>query len=155
MLKQVYSILAFTLMVILSGNAQTVQAGLTSSGTNLIISAKPDQAINVTFAAGNVTITWPNSYGVTLGSITNTVGTWTLNDNGTSGGTDYANFACINAPAPTINWGSGSTNELFSVAVNQRDAIPYMGDFTLSNNIPDAGGNWYFETGAGSFKETF
>jgi len=147
MTKKVYTILLL-LLVSIGGvlNAQTtVQAGVSLSGTSLIISARPNGIINGSYSAGNVTIIWPTSYGISIGAVTSTVGgPWAQQDSvRTSGPNSYVDIGWAGGVA-TINWASGDTNELFRVAINQTGNG--TGTFTLTNSV---GGGWYFEMGTG------
>ena len=64
MLKKALTILFLIILVFNTKLLpQTVQAGISLSGTSLVVSAKPDQAISGNFSGGNITITWPTSYG--------------------------------------------------------------------------------------------
>jgi hypothetical protein len=145
MLKNITAIFIIAFLIIdVKLYSQTVQAGISSSGTDLIVSVKPNYDIDsLTKSSVNIVIAWPTSYGVTLGSITNTFGTYSKNSQGTSGGTtDYVEFSDLTATDTIFNWSAGNNYELFRVAVNQRDAMPYSGTFTLSSSIA---GGWYFE----------
>ena len=135
-----------TLLVMISllaglSNSQTVQAGIDVSGTSLVISAKPNGALTGNLSGGNVTLVWPTSYLVTLGAVTNNVGTWSVQGSGSSGANSWQDFAVTSIATP-IDWSSGSVTELFRVAVHQTGTG--TGSFTLSN---DVGGGWYFEVG--------
>ena len=152
MLKNTLMIL-FLIIIVFNAKflPQTVQAGISLSSNSLVISAKPDQAISGNFSGGNVTITWPTSYGVTLGSITNSVGLWFANHSGSfnSGNSQYVNFSFTSPPVSAINWSANSENELFRVTVVQTGSG--TGTFYLSNGVPISGGNsdWYFEVTIG------
>ena len=140
--------LVTTLLVVMSllaglSNAQTVQAGIDVSGTSLVISAMPNDALAGNLSGGNVTLVWPTSYSITLGTVTSAVGTWLAQGSGTSGANTWEDFSVLSV-ATAINWSSGSVTELFRVAVNQSGTG--TGTFTLSNGA-GGGGGWYFEVG--------
>ena len=73
MLKNITAIFIIAFLIIdVKLYSQTVQAGISSSGTDLIVSVKPNYDIDsLTKSSVNIVIAWPTSYGVTLGSITN------------------------------------------------------------------------------------
>jgi hypothetical protein len=145
----------FTILLTLLGltggllQAQTmVQAGISKSGTSLIISAKPDDILTGNYSAGNVTIIWPTNYGISLGTITSTFGgPWVLSGGvQTSGSDSFVDIAWAGGSYTINSWTSGSINELFSVAVNQTGSG--TGTFTITNNV---GYGWYFEVGGSDF----
>src|SRR5690606_2335707 len=146
-----YFLITFVLFIT-KINGQTVQAGISSfiteNDTFLVISAKPDQDIIGNLSGGNITIIWPTNYNITLGNIIQPLGSpWFLNKLGTFNDTiAFANYALASGVF-AINWSNGSINELFRIVVNQRNQMPYTGTFVLSNDIPDATGNWYCEIG--------
>lgn len=122
-----------------------VQAGITNTGTKLTVNALPDANLNGNFSNGVVTIAWPSSYAVTLGTITNNAGTWQVTGSGTNGSNNYVNFVNVAVNTP-INWTGGTSHPLFSVEVNQTGSG--KGTFSLLNGVPNARtGSWYFEFG--------
>ncbi len=148
MKKYFYSIVLSSIILCVNLLAQTtVQAGISTSGTSLIISAKPNGSLSGNCSGGNITIVWPTSYNITLGAVTTSIGAWALNVNGTSGVNSYANYAVTSGSTP-FTWANASVNELFRVVVNQTGSG--TGTFSVQNGVPDATGNWYFEATNGN-----
>ncbi|MGE5498847.1 MAG: FlgD immunoglobulin-like domain containing protein, partial [Syntrophothermus sp.] len=122
-----------------------VQAGVNNTGAKLTVNALPDANLNGNFSNGIVTIAWPSSYGVSLGTVTNNAGVWQVTGSGTSGANNYVNFVNVAVSTP-VNWAGGSLHPLFSVDVNQTGTG--SGTFSLINGVPSArNGSWYFEFG--------
>ncbi|MGE5498374.1 MAG: hypothetical protein ACM3Q2_09905, partial [Syntrophothermus sp.] len=116
MIKRILAALLLLFFTAIIVRAQvTVQAGLAFNGTNLIISAKPNGPLDGYFSGGKVTITWPAAYSITLGTIVNTTGVWSVSGSGVSGGNNYVNFS--STTPSSFNWTSESVNVLFTVPV--------------------------------------
>ncbi len=141
-MKKVLCILFF--VQAFCANAQTVQYGIFSSGTSLVVKAKPS---GVSYTTANFltdvvfTIRWSSSYGTDLGSSSSSYSVVKTGSEGTSGGFEYQKFVLsggspINLPE---DWDSGSEYTLLTVPVGQTGGS--MGTFELAPNGFVSGGD--------------
>ncbi len=133
--------------------AQTVQAGIvTDSPTSFVVRAKVSGGgfTDVPFSGVIVTVFWPTSAGVALGSPSSGFSVGKAGSVGTEGSDSYQKFA--STPNVNITWADGDVVDLFTVNVTGGTSPT---TFELRNPA-DAGvnGAWYFEVSGGEYTNT-
>jgi hypothetical protein len=140
-------IVAVTMVVIFAVGSlmgQGVQAGISANSDTLIISAKPSVVFTgQNYSAGNISIRWLTSSGVSLGTPIANIGSWVTDVSATSGAFSYATFNFVAGATIPLNWTAGSENVLFKVVINQTGNG--TGTFELAPSGFVLGGQWYFE----------
>jgi hypothetical protein len=142
-------IIIFVLMYSIS-YSQTVQAGLTSNGSVLIISAKPNANLTGNYSGGIITIRWSSSYtGVKLSSANASIGSWDQSSTGTIGSYNYKNFNWAGSTFG-LNWTANNNYELFRDTVSGGTGF---GAFELAPNGWLSNSDWYFEVGGNDYTD--
>ena len=130
--------------------SQTVQAGITSIGSVLIISAKPNTGITGNYSGGIITIRWSSSYaGTVLSNANASVGSWDQSSTGTIGSYNYKNFNWAGSTF-ALNWTANNIYELFRVTVS---GVTGGVTFDLAPNGWLSNGDWYFEVGGNDYTD--
>jgi hypothetical protein len=144
-----FGVCAIALLVVAAWNQAnaTVEAGLfNTSGTTLEVRAKSSSPLSGLFTGMSVTVRWLTSYNITLGSVTNSVGSYGISTAGstfTGGSYTYQSYACVPVGV-TINFSAGVEYPLFTVPISGgtgTGTIEIVNDATTNAN----NGNWYFE----------
>ena len=101
----------------------TIQFGISTSGTSLVVKAKPTgDPLNTTNQITDlvVTIRWNVSYGIDLGTATSGYTIAKTGTEGTQGGYEYQKFSLPGTPVNlTETWSSGGEYAVLTVQVGQ------------------------------------
>ena len=126
---------------------QTIQFGIFSSGTDLLVKVKPSANYTTSdFLTDLVlTIRWSTSYGVSLGSSSSNYSIIETGSEGTISSFSYQKFILSGGTPITLpeNWTSGSQYTILTVPVNQTGSG--TGTFELAPNSFISGGDAYIE----------
>ena len=126
---------------------QTIQFGIFSSGTDLLVKVKPSANYTTSdFLTDLVlTIRWSTSYGVSLGSSSSNYSIIETGSEGTISSFSYQKFILSGGTPITLpeNWTSGSQYTILTVPVNQTGSG--TGTFELAPNGFVSGGDAYIE----------
>jgi hypothetical protein len=150
--------IGLALMTPVALNAQTtVQAGISVSGSSLVISAMPNGALAGNLSGGNVTIVWPTSYSITLGAVTSAVGSWALQDAGTSGDSTWENFGFTSTATiegeSTRSYAGASRTTIYASFSQYGTQLTYYWD-KQTGAMVEVSGDWGDVTLAGTATET-
>lgn len=134
----------FMILVLVLGSnlySQSIQVGINNSGNTLEIYLVPDTDFNALFSGFSITIRWRDSYGVSLGTVTTSLGVYkNLGETISNiGGTDYRSQEFVSFHNSTVNWLNGNQVSLFTVPVEQTGTG--TGEFELVS------GDYYIELG--------
>jgi hypothetical protein len=127
-----------------------IQAGIFHTGTMLEVKAIPSTGINNLVLAGvNFTIRWPNSYNVSLGSVSGPFGIVKNGSEATAmdGTTNYRYQKFTHVVNQNVTWTAGQAYLLLNVPVNQTGVGTGSFELAAATFLPGNGEEWYIEIG--------